>query len=107
MRRIAALAAAALAFATGLAHAEALDRLQLKLNGHASAIGAVVDQSNMAGLDNLVFAVDTGLFGTAILPLDGGGEVGGRIAIDLDYASNFDTYLNDAGSSDFLEELSF
>ncbi len=107
MRRIAALAAAALAFASGLAHAEALDRLQLKLNGHASAIGAVVDQSNMTGLDNTVFAVDTGLFGTAILPLDGGGEVGGRIALDLDYASNFDTYLNDAGSSDFLEELWF
>ncbi len=104
MPRFAAIAAA-LALTTGFAQAEALDRVQLKLNGHASLIGAVVDQTNMSGLDNLVFAVDTGLYGAAILPLDGGGEVGGRIALDIDYASNFDTFLNDAGASDVVEEL--
>jgi len=105
MPRIAAIAAAAFALSTGLAVAEALDRLELKLNGHASLIGAVVDQSNMSGLDNTVSALETGLFGAAILPLDGGGEIGGRIALDVDYASNFNTLLDDAGTSDILQEL--
>lgn len=96
-----------LAFLAGasLAHADDLDRLQLRLNGHASVVGAYIDQSNMDGLDEGVLAVDTGLFGSAVLPLDGGGEIGGRIALDLDYATNFDSVLNDAGASDVLEEL--
>ncbi len=93
------------AASAGLAHADALDRLDLRLNGHASVVGAYVDQSNMDGLDEGVLAVDTGLFGSAVLPLDGGGEIGGRIALDLDYATNFDSVLNDAGASDVLEEL--
>lgn len=98
---------AAVALSTGLSHAEDLERLQLRLNGHANVVGAYVDQSNLDGLDEGVLAVDTGLFGSAILPLDGGGEIGGRIALDLDYASNFDSFLNDAGSADVLEELWF
>ena len=99
---------AAVALSAGLAHAdETFDRLQLRLNGHANVVGAYVDQTNQDGLDEGVLAVDTGLFGSAILPLDGGGEVGGRIALDLDYASNFDSFLNDAGSADVLEELWF
>jgi predicted porin len=99
------MAVATFAASAGLAHAGALDRLDLRLNGHASVVGAYVDQSNMDGLDEGVLAVDTGLFGSASLPLDGGGEIGGRIALDLDYATNFDSFLNDAGASDILEEL--
>ena len=96
---------ATLLIAVGHARADDFDRLQLRLNGHASVVGAYVDQTNMSGLDEGVLAVDTGLNGTAILPLDGGGEIGGRVAFDLDYATSFDAFLNDAGSSDVLEEL--
>ena len=95
----------ALAASAEFAHADALDRLDLRLNGHASVVGAYIDQSNMDGLDEGVLAVDTGLRGSAVLPLDGGGEIGGRIALDLDYATNFDSVLNDAGATDVLEEL--
>jgi hypothetical protein len=106
MFRFAAIGvAAASVLNAGLAHADALDRVQLRLNGHASFVGAYVDQSNMDGLDEGVLAIDTGLYGSAVLPLDGGGEVGGRVAVDLDYATNFDSFLNDAGSSDVVEEL--
>lgn len=97
--------AAASVLSAGLAHADALERLQLRLNGHASFVGAYVDQTNMDGLDEAVLAIDTGLYGSAVLPLDGGGEIGGRVAVDLDYATNFDSFLNDAGSSDVVEEL--
>lgn len=103
--RAAGICAAALIVGSAVAQADDLDRLQLRLNGHAAFVGAYVDQTNMDGLDQGVLAVDTGLFGSAVLPLDGGGEIGGRIALDLDYASNFDTFLNDAGSSNILEEL--
>ena len=95
----------ALAASAEFAHADALDRLDLRLNGHASVVGAYIDQSNMDGLDEGVLAVDTGLRGSAVLPLDGGGEIGGRIALDLDYATNFDFVLNDAGATDVIEEL--
>jgi hypothetical protein len=106
MSRIAgACLVAMLLIAVGHARADDFDRLQLRLNGHASVVGAYVDQTNMGGLDQGVLAVDTGLYGTAVLPLDGGGEIGGRISFDLDYATNFDDTLNDAGSSDVLEEL--
>lgn len=107
--RVGRLIAAGLALliSSNLAHADAFERLQLRLNGHASVVGAAVDQSNMDGLDEAVLAVDTGLYGSAILPLDGGGEIGGRIAFDLDYASNFDSFLNDAGESNVLDELWF
>lgn len=104
MVRLAGVCLAALAMNCGLAYADAFDRVILRLNGHASAVGAYVDQSNMDGLDQGVLAVDTGLFGSVILPLEGGGEIGGRVALDLDYASNFDSFLNDAGSSNVLEE---
>lgn len=108
MFRFAAIGiAAASVLSACLAHADALAPLQLRLNGHASAVGAYVDQSNMDGLDEAVLAIDTGLYGSAVLPLDGGGEIGGRIAVDLDYATNFDSFLNDAGSSDVLEEFWF
>ena len=72
MVRLAGVLLAVLALSCSVASAEDLDRLILRLNGHASAVGAYVDQSNMDGLDQGVLAVDTGLFGTAILPLDGG-----------------------------------
>ncbi|MBP6011525.1 MAG: porin [Alphaproteobacteria bacterium] len=104
MVRLAGVCLAALAMNCSLAYADAFDRVILRLNGHASAVGAYVDQSNMDGLDQGVLAVDTGLFGSVILPLEGGGEIGGRVALDLDYASNFDSFLNDAGSSNVLEE---
>lgn len=105
LRFTGACVAATLIVSAGLAQADDLDRLDLRLHGYASVVGAYVDQSNMDGLDEGVLAVDTGLFGTAVLPLDGGGEIGGRIALDLDYATNFDSFLNDAGSSNVLEEL--
>lgn len=96
---------ASLLAAAGAARADDFDRLKLRLNGHVSLVGAYIDQTNMAGLDHGALALDTGLFGTAVLPLDGGGEIGGRIAVDLDYATNFDSFLNDAGASDVVEEL--
>lgn len=104
-RFVGACISAALALVCNQAQADDLDKLKLRLNGHASVVGAYVDQSNMDGLDEAVLAVDTGLFGSAVLPLDGGGEIGGRIALDLDYATNFDSFLNDAGASNVLEEL--
>ena len=99
------LAAAAFVASMGLAHADTFDRLQLRLNGNASVVGAYVDQSNMDGLDQGVFAIDTSLLGSAVLPLEGGGEIGGRVAFGVDYASNFDSMLNDAGSTNVLDEL--
>ena len=52
MFRFAAIGiAAASVLSACLAHADALAPLQLRLNGHASAVGAYVDQSNMDGLD--------------------------------------------------------
>lgn len=105
MSRIAGATLIAALAASGAAQAEDFERLQLRLNGQANVVGAYVDQSNQDGLDDGVLAVDTGLFGSAILPLDGGGEIGGRIALDLDYASNFDSMLNDAGSTNVLGEL--
>jgi hypothetical protein len=77
----------------------------LKLNGQVSLIGAGVTQSNMDGLDSAVLAIDSGFFGSASLPVDGVGEFGARVAFDLDYASNFDSFLNDAGSSNVMREL--
>ena len=99
---VAALSIAATATA---ASADATDRVILKLNGHISAVGAYVDQSNMDGLDQGVLAVDSGFNGSASLPLEGGGEIGGRISFDIDYATNFDSFLNDAGASNIMEEL--
>jgi hypothetical protein len=105
LRFVQLAAAAALVFGTGLARAEdAFDRIILKLNGHITGVGAGIDQSLMGDLDRAAFAIDTGLLGSAILPLDGGGEIGGRIALDVDYATNFDSFLNDAGASNVLEE---
>jgi hypothetical protein len=105
MSRLLSVAAAALVFGTVVASAaDATDRLILRVNGHITGVGAVIDQSLMGELDDAAFAVDTGLFGSAILPLDGGGEIGARVALDVDYASNFDSFLNDAGASNVLEE---
>jgi hypothetical protein len=59
----------------------------------------------MDGLDSAVLAIDSGFFGSASLPVDGVGEFGVRGALDLDYASNFDSFLNDAGQSNVLREL--
>jgi hypothetical protein len=106
MLRLLSIAAAALALSVGFASADDdLDRVILKLNGHITGVGGVIDQSLMGDLDDAAFAVDTGLFGSLVLPLDGGGEIGGRVAVDLDYTTHTDTFLNDAGRSDILEEL--
>jgi hypothetical protein len=100
-----ATAAALILGSAGAQAADDFDRLKLRLNGHVTGVGANVDQSLMGDLDEWVGAVDTGLFGSAVLPLNGGGEIGGRIALDLDYSTHVDTFLNDAGRSDILEEL--
>ena len=106
MNRIACLAlTTVLASGAALpAFAEGADTVILRLNGHVSVVGAVIDQSNMDGLDEAALAVDSGLFGSLSMPLDGGGEIGARAAIDVDYATNFDSFLNDAGASNILEE---
>ena len=109
MRRIAfeplAFAALVAAATAGVAQADTFDRLKLRLNGQASVVGAYVDQSNLDGLDQGVFAVDSNLFGSASLPLDGGDEIGARVAFGVDYASNFDAMLNDAGSKNLMDEF--
>jgi hypothetical protein len=105
MVRIAGASLLAAALSASLAQADDLERLQFRVNGQANLVGAYVDQTNQDGLDDLVFAVDTSLLGSAILPLEGGGEIGGRIAFDFDYATNFDSMLNDAGSTNVLGEL--
>lgn len=97
-------AASLLAASASAAQAEGLDSVILKLNGHVSAIGAVVDQTNQSGLDQGVLAIDSGFYGSASLPIDGVGEIGMRAALDIDYATNFDSFLNDAGASNILEE---
>lgn len=107
MLRMLSVATAALLATTAIVRADAFDRLILKLNGNVTGVGAVVDQSTMGDLDEFVGAVDTGLLGSAILPLDGGDEIGVRVALDLDYSTHVDTFLNDAGRSDVLEELWF
>jgi hypothetical protein len=104
MSRVLGVAAAALFATVAVAQADDFDRLILRLNGHITGVGAVVDQSTMGDLDEIVGAVDTGLLGSVILPLDGGGEIGARVALDLDYSTHVDTFLNDAGRSDILEE---
>lgn len=82
----------------------ATEGIKFNVGGHVSMVGAVVDQSNMDGLDQGVLAIDSGFYGSAALPLDGIGEIGAKLGLDLDYASNFNDVLNDAGSSDILEE---
>ncbi len=104
MSRVLGVAAAALFATVAVAQADDFDRLILRLNGHITGVGAVVDQSTMGDLDEFIGAADTGLLGSVILPLDGGGEIGGRVALDLDYSTHVDTFLNDAGRSDILEE---
>ncbi len=104
MSRVFGVAAAALFATIAVAQADDFDRLILRLNGHITGVGAVVDQSTMGDLDEIVGAVDTALLGSVILPLDGGGEIGGRVALDLDYSTHVDTYLNDAGRADLLDE---
>ncbi len=104
MSRVLGVAAAALFATIAVAQADDFDRLILRLNGHVTGVGAVVDQSTTGDLDQFVGAVDTGLLGSMILPLEGGGEIGARVALDLDYSTHVDTFLNDAGRSDILEE---
>ncbi len=104
MSRVFGAVAAALFATVAVAQAGDFDRLILRLNGHVTGVGAVVDQSTMGDLDQIVGAVDTGLLGSVVLPLDGGGEIGARVALDLDYSTHVDTFLNDAGRSDVLEE---
>ena len=105
MRRVSALSAM---LCTALAVPQALasddGSLVLKLNGHVSTVLATIDQSNMDGLDQAALAIDSGLYASLSTRLNGGGELGGRVALDLDYATNFDAVLNDAGATDILEE---
>ena len=105
MQTTAIMLATMLAPCSAFAAETNLGPLVLKLNGQVSVIGAVVDQSNMVGLDQAVLAFDSGLFGSASLPIDGVGEIGMRATLDVDYATNFDSLLNDAGTSNLLREL--
>jgi len=73
--------------------------LNLKLSGYGTLVGAVVDQSNQAGLDNAVGAI----VGSAWIDSDAE-EYGAVVALDIDYASNFNSSLNDAGSSTILNQ---
>ena len=61
MLRVLSVVAAALIATTTIAQADDFDRLILRLNGHITGVGAVVDQSTMGDLDEFVGAVDTGV----------------------------------------------
>jgi predicted porin len=68
-------------------------------------VGEGIDQTNMDGLDSAVGAVDTSLVGAFwIDSTEDAIEFGGVIALDIDYASNFESSLNDQGSSTVLNE---
>jgi predicted porin len=81
-----------------------LGDVDLKLSGYATLVGEVIDQSNMTGLDSVVGAIDTSLVGAAWVDGDDGNEYGAVVALDVDYATNFDSSLNDAGDSTILNE---
>jgi hypothetical protein len=90
----------------GLAHAAQtkMGDVNLKLSGYATLVGEGIDQTNMSGLDSAVGAIDTSLVGAFWIDGDDGIEVGGVIALDVDYATNFDSSLNDQGDSTVLNE---
>lgn len=90
---------------TGLACAAQtkLGDVNLKLSGYGTLVGQGIDQTNMDGLDTAVGAIDTSLVGAFWIDSDAL-EVGGVVALDVDYASNFNSSLNDAGSSSILNE---
>ncbi|MBI1210259.1 MAG: porin [Alphaproteobacteria bacterium] len=77
--------------------------VNLKLSGYGTLVGEALDQSNMDGLDSVVGAIDTSLVGAFWIDSDGL-EVGGVVALDVDYATNFESSLNDQGSSTILNE---
>jgi outer membrane protein OmpU len=78
--------------------------VHLKLSGYGTLVGEGIDQSNMDGLDDVVGAIDTSLVGAFWIDSDDGMEFGGVIALDLDYATNFENSLNDAGDTTILNE---
>ena len=77
--------------------------INLKLSGSATLVGEYIDQTDMNGLDSGVGAVDTSLVGAFWIDSDAI-EFGGVVALDLDYATNFEDFLNDQGSSTILNE---
>jgi outer membrane protein OmpU len=81
-----------------------LGDVNLKLSGYATLVGEGIDQTNMDGLDAAAGAVDTSLVGAFWIDSEDGIEFGGVVALDVDYASNFESSLNDQGSSSVLNE---
>jgi len=80
-----------------------LGDVNLKLSGYGTLVGEVIGQSNQSGLDSVVGAIDTSLVGAGWIDSDAE-EFGAVIALDIDYASNFNSSLNDAGSSTVLNQ---
>jgi len=99
------LSVASLIAMSGVANAvqTKLGDVNLKLSGYGTLVGEGIDQSNMAGLDSIAGAIDTSLVGAAWIDSDGE-EFGAVIALDIDYASNFRTFLNDQGDSTILNQ---
>ncbi len=90
---------------TGVAHAvqTKLGDVNLKLSGYGTLVGEGIGQSNQSGLDSVVGAIDTSIIGAAWIDSDAE-EFGAVVALDIDYASNFNSMLNDAGSNTILNQ---
>jgi outer membrane protein OmpU len=105
MSKVLTLSVAGLIAMSGIASAgqTKFGDFNLKLSGSATLVGEAIDQTSMNGLDSIAGAVDTSLVGAAWIDSDAL-EFGGVVALDLDYASNFEDFLNDQGSSAILNE---
>ena len=90
---------------SGFAHAAQtkVGDVNLKLSGYGTLVGEVIDQTNMDGLDSVVGAIDTSLVGAFWIDSDAL-EFGGVVALDVDYATNFESSINDQGASTILNE---
>lgn len=97
------IASAFAMFTTAVAAETKVGDINLKLTGSATLVGEAIDQTDMNGLDSVAGAVDTSLVGAFWIDSDVL-EFGGVVALDLDYASNFEDFLNDQGSSAILNE---
>ena len=99
------LSCASLIAMAGLADAAQtkLGDVNLKLSGYGTLVGEVIDQTNQDGLDSVAGAIDTSIVGAGWIDSDAE-EFGAVVALDIDYASNFQSSLNDAGSSTILNQ---
>src|ERR1700687_2912566 len=100
-----ALSVAGLVAMAGFAHAvqTKLGDVNMKLSGYGTLVGEAIDQTNQSGLDSVVGAIDTSITGAAWIDSDAE-EIGAGAALDIDYATNLNSMLNDAGSTTILNQ---